>query len=401
LPDNFISIDFAWKFSRFIKMASTRILITGGAGFIGSRLARELQRDGGHVVVLDNLLPQVHGSNPQPDLPECETIWADVRDRDALDRAMKGVEIVHHFAAETGVGQSQYEIARYVSVNTYGTALVLEAAAEAGVRQVVIASSRAVYGEGTFACARCGQSFAAAGRSSQLMDAGRFDIYCPQCGAAAQPSLMSESTPANPISIYGLTKYQQEQLAQQVSAINDLETTILRFFNVYGPGQSLKNPYVGVLGTFFRRASADETIEVYEDGQMSRDFVFVGDVVEALHLATNNEAAFGQIMNVGSGEALTLFEVASQMFRALGKEPQIKVSGRYRSGDIRHAVAAISRLEQQLGFVPRTSFADGLQSFVDWARENQVDTADDLAAQELASRHLLRQAALTEKSVLE
>jgi dTDP-L-rhamnose 4-epimerase len=375
-------------------MASTRILITGGAGFIGSRLARELQRDGFRVVVLDNLLPQVHGNNPQPNLPECETIWADVRDREALDRAMKGVEVVHHFAAETGVGQSQYEIARYVSVNTYGTALVLEAAAAAGVRQVVIASSRAVYGEGMFDCARCGKSFTAAGRSSQQMDAARFEIYCPQCGEAAQPSLMTESTPANPVSIYGLTKYQQEQLAEQVSAINDLETTILRFFNVYGPGQSLRNPYVGVLGTFFRRANADETIEVYEDGQMSRDFVFVGDVVEALHLATNNEAAFGQIINVGSGEALTLLEIANEVFRALGKEPQIKVSGRYRSGDIRHAVASVAKLEERLGFAPRTSFTDGLQSFVEWAKGNHADTADDLAAEELASRHLLRQAVL-------
>jgi dTDP-L-rhamnose 4-epimerase len=226
------------------------------------------------------------------------------------------------------------------------------------------------------------------------MDAGHFEIYCPQCGEAAQPLAMSESTPANPVSIYGLTKYQQEQLAQQVSAINDLETTILRFFNVYGPGQSLKNPYVGVLGTFFRRANAGETIEVYEDGKMSRDFVFVGDVVEALRRATNNEAAFGQVMNVGSGEALTLLEIASQMFRTLGKEPQLKVSGRYRSGDIRHAVASGAKLEQQLGFVPRTSFADGLQSFVEWAQEHQADTADDLAAEELASRRLLRQAAL-------
>jgi dTDP-L-rhamnose 4-epimerase len=307
---------------------------------------------------------------------------------------MKGVEVVHHFAAETGVGQSQYEIARYVSVNTYGTALVLESAAAAGVRQVVIASSRAVYGEGTFDCARCGESFAASGRTSQQMDAARFEVYCPQCGEAAQPSLMTESTPANPVSIYGLTKYQQEQLAEQVSAINDLEATILRFFNVYGPGQSLQNPYVGVLGTFFRRASADETIEVYEDGKMSRDFVFVGDVVEALHLATNNEAAFGQIINVGSGEALTLLEIASEVFRALGKEPRIKVSGRYRSGDIRHAVASVAKLEERLGFVPRTSFTNGLQSFVEWAKGNQADTADDLAAEELASRHLLRQAVL-------
>jgi dTDP-L-rhamnose 4-epimerase len=375
-------------------MASTRILITGGAGFIGSRLARQLVREGHSVVVVDNLLPQVHGDHPQPDLPDCETIWADVRDRDALDRAMKGVEVVHHFAAETGVGQSQYEIARYVSVNTYGTALVLEAAGAAGVRQLVIASSRAVYGEGTFDCAQCGKSFAADGRSSEQMDAARFDIYCPECGAPALPQVMSESTSANPVSIYGLTKYQQEQLAQQVSTINDLETTILRFFNVYGPGQSLKNPYVGVLGTFFRRANTDRTIEVYEDGKMSRDFVFVGDVVEALRRATNNEAAFGQLLNVGSGEALTLFDIATEMFRLLSKEPQIKISGRYRSGDIRHAVASVSRLEQQLGFVPRTTFSEGLHQFVDWALAHQSESADDLAAEELASRRLLRQAVL-------
>jgi len=375
-------------------MASTRILITGGAGFIGSRLARELVREGHTVVVLDNLLPQVHGDSPQPNLPDCETIWADVRDRDALDRAMKGVEVVHHFAAETGVGQSQYEIARYVSVNTYGTALVLEAAGAAGVRQLVIASSRAVYGEGMFDCAQCGKSFAADGRSSEQMDAARFDIYCPACGAPARPQVMAESTLANPVSIYGLTKYQQEQLAEQVSAISDLETTILRFFNVYGPGQSLKNPYVGVLGTFFRRANAERTIEVYEDGKMSRDFVFVGDVVEALRRATNNEAAFGQLLNVGSGEALTLFDIATEMFRVLSKEPQIKISGRYRSGDIRHAVASVSRLEQQLGFVPRTTFAEGLHQFVDWALAHQSESADDLAAEELASRRLLRQAVL-------
>ena len=375
-------------------MASTRILITGGAGFIGSRLARELVREGHTVVVLDNLLPQVHGDSPQPNLPDCETIWADVRDRDALDRAMKGVEVVHHFAAETGVGQSQYEIARYVSVNTYGTALVLEAAGAAGVRQLIIASSRAVYGEGTFDCAQCGKSFAAAGRSSEQMDAARFDIYCPACGAPARPQVMAESTLANPVSIYGLTKYQQEQLAEQVSAISDLETTILRFFNVYGPGQSLKNPYVGVLGTFFRRANADRTIEVYEDGKMSRDFVFVGDVVEALRRATNNEAAFGQLLNVGSGEALTLFDIATEMFRVLSKEPQIKISGRYRSGDIRHAVASVSRLEQQLGFVPRTTFSEGLSQFVDWALAHQSESDDDLAAEELASRRLLRQAVL-------
>jgi dTDP-L-rhamnose 4-epimerase len=376
-------------------MASNRILITGGAGFIGSALARQLHQDGHTVVVLDNLLPQVHGDNPQPNLPDCETIWADVRDRDALEKAMKGVDVVHHFAAETGVGQSQYEIARYVSVNTHGTALLLETAATAGVRQVVIASSRAVYGEGVFDCQKCGQAFAATARSSRDMNEGRFDVYCPACGEPASSLAMSESTPANPASIYGLTKYQQEQLAQQVSSINDLQTTILRFFNVYGPGQSLKNPYVGVLGVFFRRAIAGETIDVYEDGKMLRDMVFIDDLVGALRRVTHNEAAFGQVLNVGTGQGVTLLEMAIEMFRVLSQEPRIRVSGRYRSGDIRHAVASVAKLEQQLGFVPRTSFADGLQSFVAWALEHRSQSADDVTAEEqLASRRLLRQAAL-------
>ncbi len=376
-------------------MSSKRVLITGGAGFIGSKLAWQLYREGESVVVLDNLLPQVHGDNPQPNLPDCETIWADVRDRHELERAMKGVDVVYHFAAETGVGQSQYEIARYVSVNTHGTALVLETAATAGVSQVVIASSRAIYGEGMFDCPKCGNSFAATVRSERQMNEGRFDVYCPACGGPSIAAPMSESTPAAPASIYGLTKYQQEQLAQQVSAINNLPTTILRFFNVYGPGQSLKNPYVGVLGVFFRRAIAGEYADVYEDGKMLRDCVFVDDVVEALRRVKHNEAAFGQVLNVGTGQGVTLLEMATEMFRVLSQEPRIQISGRYRSGDIRHAVASVTRLENQLGFVPRTSFAEGLQSFARWALEHQSQNADDVAAEDqLASRRLLRQAVL-------
>jgi dTDP-L-rhamnose 4-epimerase len=376
-------------------MSTKKILITGGAGFIGGHLARQLVADGHSVVVFDNLHRQVHGDKPSPDLPGCETVWSDVRDAEMLARSMNGVDVVHHFAAETGVGQSQYEIGRYVSVNTYGTALVLEAAAAAAVHQVVIASSRAVYGEGKYDCPNCQNSFAAAHRDPARMDEGQFDIYCPDCGAPALPANMSEEMPPDPVSVYGVTKWQQEQLARQVSAINDLQTTILRFFNVYGPGQSLQNPYVGVLGTFFRRANAGETIEVYEDGKMLRDFVFVADVVEALRLSTGNERAFGQVLNVGTGEGISLLDIAAEMFRVLSKEPRVRVSGRYRSGDIRHAVASVSRLEQQLGFVPRTSFAAGLQSFTAWAMEHQSLIADDIAAEDqLASRRLLRQAVL-------
>ena len=373
-------------------MSLMRVLITGGAGFIGSHLARRLSQDGHSVIVFDSLLPQVHGDNPTPELPAgCETVWADVRDAKALAEAMKGVEVVHHFAAETGVGQSQYEIGRYVSTNTYGTALVLEAAVAARVRQVVIASSRAVYGEGEYHCPHCDNRFSAEGRRASDMDKGIWNLLCPRCGEASEFLPMTETTAPAPSSIYGITKYQQEQLARSVGLTHNLPVTMLRFFNVYGPGQSLHNPYVGVLGTFFRRALAGLPLEVYEDGEMLRDFVFVDDVVEALRLCTGNERAYGEVMNVGFGEAVTLLEVAKELFRALNLESQIGISGRYRLGDIRHAVADTSHLQAATGFRPQVSFADGLRKYLAWAKENQVDAGDALAEEQLAARALLRQ----------
>jgi dTDP-L-rhamnose 4-epimerase len=371
-------------------VSTMRVLITGGAGFIGSRLAHALQRDGHRVVILDSLLPQVHGDSPQPDLPECETIWADVRDTKALAEAMQGVDVVHHFAAETGVGQSQYEIGRYVSVNTYGTATVLEQAVAAHVRQVVIASSRAVYGEGEYHCPSCDLKFIASGRRAVDMDEGRWDIYCARCGGAANHLPMTEDALPSPSSVYGITKLQQEQLSEVVGHTHNLPVTLLRFFNVYGPGQSMRNPYVGVLGTFFRRALAGAPAEIYEDGKMLRDFVFVDDVVEALRLSTGARAAYGQTLNVGTGEAVTLQAVAEEMFRALKLEPKTIVSARYRLGDVRHAYADVSRLESSLGFRPRVTFSEGLRAYVNWALENQMEAADSAADEQLAKHNLLR-----------
>ena len=372
-------------------MSSKRVLITGGAGFIGSRLARRLVQDGHAVVILDSLLSQVHGEAPQAvEIPGCEMVRADVRDIQAVASAIKGVDVVHHFAAETGVGQSQYEIGRYVSVNTYGTAAILEQSVIAKVQQVVIASSRAVYGEGLYRCADCEKTFVASARRAIEMDNGNWDISCPQCGQTALSLPMTESELPAPSSIYGLTKLQQEQLASIVGQTHNLPVTSLRFFNVYGPGQSMRNPYVGVLGTFFRRALAGAPLEVYEDGKMLRDFVFVDDVVESLRLATANERAYDQTLNVGTGEAITLQTIAEEMFRALEMEPQIVFSGRYRLGDVRHAVADVSSLESMLGFRPRISFAQGLKAYVSWALENQMEAADATADEQLARHNLLR-----------
>ncbi len=368
-----------------------RILITGGAGFIGSNLARRLIHDGHNVIILDSLLPQVHGETPQPDLPGCEIIRADVRDEQAVARAMAGVEVVHHFAAETGVGQSQYEIKRYVSTNTYGTSVVLEAAVSANVGQVVIASSRAVYGEGQQYCPECRETFSPDGREPVDMDAGRWDVLCPKCNGPVNPTPMREDSPTLPSSIYGITKLQQEQLGLSVSRTHKLPVTILRFFNVFGPGQSLRNPYVGVLGTFFRRVLAQQATEIYEDGGMLRDFIFVDDVAEVLRLSSGNERTFGQTLNVGTGNAINLQEAATEMFRALTSEPHLIISGRYRLGDVRHAVGDVSRLSSTLNFRPKVSFSQGLKRYVEWALAEQEHGVDTRADEQLLTHNLLRQ----------
>jgi len=368
-----------------------RILITGGAGFIGSHLARRLTKVGHSVTILDSFLPQVHGYKPDISVSNCEIIRADVREVDAVAGAMAGVDVVHHLAAETGVGQSQYEIGRYVSTNTYGTSVVLEAAVAAKVGQVVIASSRAIYGEGQHNCPRCRLTISAGERQSVDLDAGRWDVLCPKCNGPMDPLPMSEDTPAAPSSIYGITKLQQEQLALSVSRTHSLPVTILRFFNVFGPGQALRNPYVGVLGTFFRRALAKETAEVYEDGYMLRDFIFVEDLVNALVLSTGNARAFGETFNVGTGIAVDLKSVAAEIFHALDSEPHLVVSGRYRLGDVRHTIADISRLSSLLDFRPQISFQQGLKLYVEWALTQPEHVIGTRAEQQLLEHNLLRQ----------
>lgn len=371
-----------------------KILITGGAGFIGTHLRKKLITEGNSVRVFDNLIPQVHGDDPSIDFSDCEFIRGDVREFSALSKAMAGIDVVYHLAAETGVGQSQYEIERYISTNTLGTAVALQAAVNSNVQQFIVTSSRAVYGEGTHACPQCDNRFVPASRKHSDLQKGIWEIACPACGTETQPLAMSEQHTIKPISIYGLTKVQQEQIGEQVRQVYPMPVTNLRLFNVFGPGQSLGNPYVGVLGTFFRRISSGEGIDIYEDGQMRRDFVYVGDVVEVLHRVNSNQKAFDRTLNVGNGVPVTLEQAGKEMFALLGKEARMDFSGKFRVGDIHHAVADTALIGDILNYVPETPFLDGLRQFVDWAMEKSHDGSgiDAAAEHQLKERNLLLQA---------
>lgn len=375
-------------------MEKLNILVTGGAGFIGTHLVDSLIEKSHKVRILDSIIEQVHGGKIPKLNKKAEFIKGDVRDIEAVSAAMRDIDIVYHLAAETGVGQSQYEIERYVATNTLGTAVVLQAAAAAKVKQFLITSSRAVYGEGLHRCETCSEEFVPVPRHQTNLDAGNWENLCKNCGEVSEAELMTETHPRKPTSIYGLTKLQQEELAEQVGQIYDLPTTILRLFNVYGPGQSLTNPYVGVLGTFFRQIIGGRGIDIYEDGKMRRDFVYIGDVIKALTISLDNPAAFNQTINVGTGEVVTLQKAGEAVFSVLAAKSQMSFSGKYRLGDIHHAVADTQLIKEKLGFQPQTTFADGLGEYLKWALANEQDFADidSTAERQLAEKNLLRQA---------
>lgn len=367
-----------------------RVLITGGAGFIGSHLARALTAAGHQVVVFDNLHPQVHPMPPPP-IPGTERIVGDVRDRQALKPAVQAAEAIVHLAALTGVGQSMYQVAEYTDVNVTGTATLLDILANEShpVLRLVLASSRAVYGEGAYTCAKCGPVHIV-GRDRAALEAGAWEPRCPHCTAPLHAAPTPETHPPAPTSIYAISKLAQEQLAHAIGAAYGLAVVVLRFFNVYGPGQSLANPYTGILSTFFNRLQAGKSIEVYEDGQESRDLVHVGDVVRACTLALTQPAAAGQAINVGSGRAVTVLEIAQALARLAGRPADIHVSGRFRIGDIRHCRANIARAQQLLDYTPSITLDEGIASFQRWAVEQQGADQSEQAERELATRGLFR-----------
>ncbi len=366
------------------------VLITGGAGFIGSHVADELLDRGIRVRVLDTLNPQVHGEpRRRPDYlaDDVELIVGDVRDRDLLSRSIRDIDAVIHFAASVGVGQSMYRVEEYVSTNDVGTAVLLEALAQNPVGKLVVASSMSVYGEGLYRT-RSGRFVANAQRSLARLRAGRWE---PE--DADEEPLIAVPTPETKEpaleSVYALSKYDQERLCLILGRAYRIPTVALRFFNVYGPRQALSNPYTGVLAIFASRLMNDQPPLIYEDGKQRRDFVSVHDAARATVLALESADADGQVFNIGSGKARTVREIAEKVADSMDK-PHVRpiVTGRYRMGDVRHCFADISAARTVFGYEPRVDLDEGLAELVTWLEGRVADDGVELAHEELVARGL-------------
>jgi dTDP-L-rhamnose 4-epimerase len=351
---------------------ASRILITGGAGFIGSHLADNLLRRGYKVRALDNLSPQVHGANakrPRYLDPEVELIEGDVRDPEVVREALRGIDGVFHFAAMVGVGQSMYELAQYTAVNNLGTAVLLETLIERPVERLVVASSMSIYGEGLYKTAS-GRLVGCADRSLDQLRRGRWE---PQNGRREKliPVPTPETKAPALASVYALSKYDQERMCLITGAAYGIPTVALRFFNAYGPRQALSNPYTGVLAIFAARLLNDKPPLIFEDGQQKRDFVSVHDVAEGCRLAYETPSAAGQVFNIGSGAPRTVNEIAQKLAEQLGKEIEPEITGKYRVGDIRHCFADIARAKQVLGYRPKVGLEHGMLELAGWL-EGQI-----------------------------
>lgn len=366
------------------------VLITGGAGFIGSHVADELLRHGYLVRALDSLSPQVHGDagrRPSHLAPEVELVVGDVRDRDTVRRALRGIDAVYHFAAVVGVGQSMYQLERYVDVNARGTAVLLEALVERPVERLIVASSMSVYGEGCY-CGPDGRAAEAMERTREQLARGEWEPRGLD-GEAIVPAPTPEGKRPALASVYALSKYDQERLALMIGQAYGIPTVALRFFNVYGPRQALSNPYTGVLAIFAARLLNDKSPLIFEDGEQKRDLVSVRDVARACRLALDSEDAVGQAINVGSGTAHTVREIASRVAAVLGRTyiaPEI--TGTHRVGDIRHCFADISCARGLLGYGPQVSLEDGLSDLAAWLTGESAEDRVAQARAELAARGL-------------
>jgi len=378
-----------------------KVLITGGLGFIGEHVAQLLVEQGWHVLLFDNLSPQTHGAVPEITMqgllqqPGVQAYRGDVRNPADWETVLPEVSYVIHLAAETGTGQSMYKISRYTDTNVGGTATLLDYLANHrhNISKVILASSRSVYGEGPYRCAQCGVVYPAM-RSEEMLRSGQWEPHCPSCGGLIKATATPEDAKLAPASIYAATKVAQEDLVRIATQALGIPAVILRLQNVYGEGQSLKNPYTGILSIFSNQLRLYKALSLYEDGRASRDFVHASDVARAIVLALGSEAADGCTLNVGSGSATTIEEIALLLREYLGSKIPYFVTGQYRLGDIRHGLADLTAIQARLEYEPLVSLEQGLSRFATWVKTQPVEP-DQLvrATQELVERGLMPESA--------
>lgn len=376
------------------------ILITGGAGFIGSNLTLELLEKGHRITILDNLSKQIHGENPEGSnlyksiKDKVKFIKGDVRNKEDWQKSLKGQQIVVHLAAETGTGQSMYEIEKYTDVNIKGTAIFLDILAnepDHSVEKIIIASSRSIYGEGKYKCKEHGIVYPNERNEADMLQ-GDFSVKCPKCNRKADLMPTDEDSKIHPSSIYGLTKQVQEEMCMIAGKSLNIPVVAFRYQNVYGPGQSLSNPYTGILSIFSTRIKNNNDINVFEDGKESRDFVYIKDVVDATILGIERVEANYGVYNVGAGVRTDVLEIAQTLLDAYGNNTvKYSISGNFRLGDIRDNYADLSKIQNDLGFVPKVSFKEGIQRFTKWvsSQETQKD-AFDKSIDEMKNKGLLK-----------
>lgn len=369
-----------------------RVLVTGGAGFVGSHLVDRLIDQGYEVIVLDNLADQVHEQKPEYLNDNAEYVWGDVRDRKILVDLLERADIVSHQAGAVGVGQSMYEIEKYVDVNTLGTARLLDIIVneEIGLEKLVIASSMSIYGEGQYYCAGCDTDKNPSLRDDAQLKRGEWELTCRDCGTTLKAIPTSESKPLESNSIYAITKKDQEEMSLAIGRAYGLPVVALRYFNIYGSRQSLDNPYTGVCAIFSSRIKNDNPPLVFEDGQQTRDFIHVSDIARANQSAIEESSANGHAINVGTGNPQTIEGIAETLIGLYDKGEALspEITNDFREGDIRHCYADTSKAEQLLDFEPQVSFEAGMRELVEWGRTQDAEDRVEEAHAELEEKGL-------------
>jgi dTDP-L-rhamnose 4-epimerase len=369
------------------------VLVTGGAGFIGSHLVDALINDGHRVRILDSLAPEVHGGKVPAHLnPEAEFVHGDVCDPAAVSEVLDGVDGVFHLAAELGLGRSMYQIRRFVTGNDLGTAVLLEELIKRRdqIRKLIVASSMSLYGEGPYRCGNCDRTSLPELRSDSALRAKQWEFKCDACGSRLEALQTPEDKPLNPTSVYAVGKQVQEQYSLIIGRAYRIPTVAFRYFNVYGPRQALSNPYTGACAIFSSRLLNGQPPLIYEDGEQTRDFVSVHDVVRSNLLALDSDRADYHVMNIGTGRANTIRSIADVLAKGLGKNIEPEVTGQFREGDIRHCIADISKARLLLGYEPTVKLEDGLVELLDWIRDQDADDRVQTATDELAAHTLVK-----------